>query len=245
MTQRTLSFATLAAAIATTVSLVALGATLLLRPATSVQAQTGVTNMRQVAVSGEGIVTGRPDTATVQIGVETQAATSQEALAQNSAQSTSVQQRLRDLGVAETDIQTSNFSISPIYGENGQQVTGYRVSNMVSVTIRNLDQAGSVLDGVVQVGANSVYGISFSIADQSALLEQARTRAVEDARTRAEQLAKAAGASVGAVLVISEQVGYQPIPMMARAEVAADASVPVAAGEQQISVQVQVTYELR
>src|SRR5207244_196103 len=81
------------------------------------------------------------DTATVQIGVETDAATAKEALAQNSAQAQAVQEKLTKLGVEAKDIQTSNFSINPTYGSDGRQVTGYHVGNMVTVKIRQLDQA--------------------------------------------------------------------------------------------------------
>src|SRR6476620_1624069 len=99
------------------------------RPATA-QTSTGVPGMRQVTVVGHGEVQGAPDTATVQIGVDSDAATAKDALAQNSAQAQEVQDKLTKLGVDAKDIQTSNFSINPTYGNDGRQVTGYRVSNM-------------------------------------------------------------------------------------------------------------------
>src|SRR5262249_32996329 len=143
------------------------------RPAAA-QASIGVPGMRQVTVVGHGEVKGAPDTATVQIGVEAEAATAKDALAQNSAQAQAVQEKLIKLGVGAKDIQTSNFSINPTYGSDGHQVTGYHVTNMVTVTIRQLDQAGTLLDQVVQAGANSIYGISFSVENPEALLDQAR-----------------------------------------------------------------------
>ena len=217
------------------------------RPATA-QASVGVPGMRQVSVVGHGEVKGKPDMATVQIGVETQAATSQAALAQNNAQAQAIVQKLKDLGVAEKDIQTSNFNIFPNYGSDGRQVEGYRVSNMVTVTIRNLDGAGQLLDQVVQAGANSVYGISFSVENPEAVLGQARKAAIENAKARAAQLAGASGAAVGEVLVISENVVQAPIPlaMAGRAEAAQSApSAPVQPGEQSFTVDVQVTFALR
>lgn len=217
------------------------------RPVTA-QTSSGVTGMRQVTVVGHGEAKGTPDTATVQIGVETEAATSQEALAQNNTQAQAIIQKLKDLGVDEKDIQTSNLNIFPNYGADGRQVSGYRVNNTVSVKIRNLESAGTLLDQVVQAGANSVYGVSFSVENPDALLEQARKAAIDSARTHAAQLAAAANASVGEVLVINENVGApSPIPMpMARAEMAQDAagSVPVEPGEQSITVDVQVTFAL-
>ncbi len=217
------------------------------RPVTA-QTSTGVPGMRQVTVVGHGEVKGAPDTATVQIGVETEAATAKDALAQNSAQAQAVQDQLTKLGVGTQDIQTSNFSINPTYGTDGRQVTGYHVSNMVTVKIRQLDQAGTLLDQVVQAGANSVYGISFSVENPEALLDQARKAAIENAKARATQLASASGSAIGDVLVISENVGAQPIPMpmMARAEGAqADQAAPVQPGQQSFNVDVQVTFGLR
>ena len=217
------------------------------RPAT---AQTvGVPGMRQVTVVGHGEVKGKPDTATIQIGVETEAPAAKDALAKNTDEATALQAELKKLGVAEADIQTSNFSIYPTYGTDGRQITGYHVSNSVVVKIRALDKAGTLLDQVVQAGANSVSSITFSVGDPQALLGQAREQAMQDARTHAELLAKAGGAAVGDVLVITENVGAQPpVPMMMAAP-AADAAqskaVPVQPGEQSFGVDVQVTFQLR
>src|SRR5437867_1196233 len=101
------------------------------RPATA-QTSVGVPGMRQVTVVGHGEVKGRPDTATVQIGVETEAPTAKDALAQNTAQAQAIQAKLKELGVDEKDIQTSNFNINPTYGTDGRQVTGYHVGNGVT-----------------------------------------------------------------------------------------------------------------
>src|SRR4051794_41039795 len=214
------------------------------RPVTA-QTSTGV---RQVTVVGHGEIKGAPDTATVQIGVETEAATAKDALAQNSAQAQAVQDQLSKLGVDAKDMQTSNFSINPTYGADGRQVTGYHVSNMVTVKVRQIGQAGTLLDQVVQAGANSIYGISFSVEQPETLLDQARKAAIENAKARATQLADASGSAVGDVLVISENIGAQPIPMpmMARAEGApASQAAPVQPGEQSFSVDVQVTFGLK
>jgi uncharacterized protein YggE len=215
-----------------------------------VTAQTvGVPGMRQVTVVGHGEVKGKPDTATIQIGVETEAAVAKDALAKNTEEAAALQAKLKELGVAESDMQTSNFSIYPTYGTDGRQITGYHVSNSVIVKIRALDQAGTLLDQVVQAGANSISSITFSVEDPNALLGQAREQAIQDAKARAEQLAKAGGAAVGDVLVITENVGAQPpVPMPRMADAAAVAeskAVPVQPGEQSFSVDVQVTYQLR
>lgn len=212
------------------------------------QAQTnGSALLPQITVVGRGEVTGTPDTARIQIGVETQAETTQDALAQNNTQTTAVIEKLKELGVADRDIQTSNFNIYPRYDDNGRQITGYNVSNTVNVTIRNLDQAGELLDEVVQVGANRVYGISFSVDDPSALMAQAREAAVANALEHAQQLAGGANATVGRVLVITENVGQPPVVPVGRGDMleAAPAAAPIERGEQTFMVMVQVTYELQ
>jgi len=185
--------------------------------------------------------------AQVQIGVETEDKTAQAALKQNTIQSTEVISKLQELGIAAKDIQTSNFSIYSTYDEKGHTVTGYHVSNTVSVKIRDLTTTGTLLDQVVSVGANSIYGINFSVEDPSGLMVQAREKAMDDAKLKADQLAKSTGASVGRVLIITENIGTapQPMPMMARSEAAGlGGAVPVQPGEQSYTTQVQVTYEL-
>ena len=114
------------------------------RPATA-QTSVGVPGMRQVTVVGSGESKGRPDTATVQIGVETEAPVAKDALAKNTDQAQALQAKIKELGVAEKDIQTSNFSIYPTYGPDGRQITGYHVSNSVIVKIRDLAQASRIV----------------------------------------------------------------------------------------------------
>jgi uncharacterized protein YggE len=117
----------------------------------------------------------------------------------------------------------------------------------VSVTIRDLAKAGTLLDQVVQAGANSISSISFSVDDPKALLNQARDQAMQDARARADQLAKGGSAAVGDVLVITENIGSAPpVPLRMAAPEAADSkAVPVQPGEQSFTIDVQVTFQLR
>jgi uncharacterized protein YggE len=206
------------------------------------------TSTRYISVIGHGEIKVRPDTAIIQIGVETQAATAKDALAQNTTQTQAVQKKLTDLGIDTKDIQTTNFGIYPVYGTDGRQVTGYRVTNSVSVKIRGIDKAGTLLDQVVQAGANSIYGISFTVDNTQNVMNQAREAAMRDAKARADLLAKAGGATVGEVLIINENLSQQPIPyaVPARAEAAQmDSAVPVQPGEQSYTADIQVTYALR
>lgn len=223
----------------------ALGAALA-RPAPIAAAQGGGV-VRQITVVGSGEARATPDRATVQIGVTSEAQSVQEALNDNKAKMAALLDQLKKLGVAEKDIQTSNININATYGENGRTVTGYQVSNTVAVVIRDLAQAGSLLDKVVSAGANTINGLSFGIENPKSLQEQARNAAIADAQTRAQAMAKAAGGTIGQVLSISETIGAPPVPMFDRAatEQAAGSSVPIQAGEQSVSAQVQITYELR
>lgn len=220
----------------------------LMRPAAA-QAQTAAApTLRQVTVVGSGEFRVAPDMATVQIGVETTAPTTKEALAKNTAQAQTVIDAIKQLGVADKDIQTSGFNIYATYDNEGRSITGYTVSNTVAVTIRNLARAGELLDQVVETGANRVYGISFGVSDPKAAQAQARAAAVADARAKADQLAKSSGTTLGPVLVITENLGAAvpvPMPMMADARAEAGAPVPVQAGEQTVTAQIQITYELK
>lgn len=206
---------------------------------------------RVITVSGVGEATARPDEATVTLGVLTEAATAREALSANNAAMQEVFSQLTEIGIPEENIQTSNFSISPQYppyrpDDNApRRIVGYQVSNMVSVLFEDLDRLGPGLDAIVSSGANQLYGISFSIGETDTLMMEARTDAVGDARARAETLAAAAGVTLGRVLNISEGGSYNPQPVMyARAEMAMDSSVPVAAGQQTLTATVSMTFEI-
>jgi uncharacterized protein YggE len=244
-----MKFPSIAGALALVALAIAVGSIALvgMRPQTTV-AQSNVVPIRQITVVGQGDASGTPDTASVQIGVQSEAATSREALTDNNGKMAALIAKLKELGVAEKDIQTSNLSIYPRYDNDGKAIIGYQVSNMVSIKIRNLADAGSLLDQVVSAGANNLSGIMFMIDDTKALEGQARDAAIADARARAQAMAQAAGGSVGQVLNITENIGSTPVPlMMERAAVAADAagSVPIQSGEQTINASVQITFELR
>lgn len=222
---------------------------LLARPQATAAATLGV---RQITVVGNGEADVTPDMARVQIGVQTQAASAGEALSQNNANMEALLARLREQGIANQDIQTSSVSISPRYDYNGPSPTqnGYDANNTVTVTIRNIAQTGQLLDQVVQAGANNIGGINFTVDDPSALQTNARNAALTDAKTRAEAMAQAVGGTVGQVLSVTENIG-QPPQVFERAMAASGgaladtANVPIEPGQQTITAQVQVTYELR
>jgi hypothetical protein len=221
------------------------------QPDQSAQAQMVDANARrQVQVAGVGEVKAQPDTAQIRIGVETDSETAQDAMEENNIRATQVISELKSLGIESKDIQTSNFSIRSTYDDDNRSITGYRVGNVVTVTIRNLEQAGELLDKVVQVGANQIYGISFTVDDPTELIEQARERAMDDAKSKAQQLAKLGGASLGDVLLISENTRvtevFREVNMGLSTESQAQApAVPIEAGEQTFGLNVQVIYEIQ
>lgn len=200
-------------------------------------------------ISAEGEVTRAPDVATISAGVVTQAATAGAAMTENATRMAATVAALKRAGVADRDIQTSSLSLSPQYryGENMPPViTGYQVSNQVSVRFRDITRAGRILDTLVEQGANQINGPSFSIDRADAALDEARTQAVTKARARAELYARATGLRVKRILAISEVGGYTPpapVPMMAMAR-RESADTPVEAGEQKVAITVSVSFEL-
>lgn len=208
-----------------------------------------------ITIEGVGEVTAIPDTAAITSGVTTQGATAREALDLNTKAMADLIAALKDAGIAARDVQTSGFSVTPNYvysderDENGYnlpaKVTGYQVSNTVSVVVRKLADLGTILDRSVTVGANTVNGVSFSVADPSELLNKARKAAFADARSKAELYAEVAGSKLENIASISESQGYNagPSPMYARADISA-APVPVEAGELTFSINVTVEWDL-
>jgi uncharacterized protein YggE len=190
-------------------------------------------------------VSAAPDQATIQLGVTTQATTAAAALTQNSTDTAAVIASVIALGVAEKDIQTSNFSVYPTYDTSGTRITGYQVSNSVTVTIRDLVKAGTLLDQVVQAGANNITGLNFSIADTSALVSEARIRAFDAAKAKAEAMAKAAGVELGEIISVTESSQNAQSYPMARVAMDAMAEAPIQAGTQDITVDVSIVYALR
>jgi uncharacterized protein YggE len=218
---------------------------------------------RTISVVGTGKLSAAPDIAEISVGVVTSAPTAREALAANNEAMTALHDVLKERGVAPKDIQTTQLSVTPQYSQPqpqplqpGQQprefvprIVGYQVTNMVQIVARDLTKLGTLLDSVVQAGANQMRGISFSIDKPEKLMDQARKSAIGDARRRAELLAGESGMVVGKPLSIREEGAGPPPPrpMMLgrRAAFAPEAAMPVSAGEQELSLSVHVVYELK
>ncbi|MEM7544444.1 MAG: SIMPL domain-containing protein [Pseudomonadota bacterium] len=202
-----------------------------------------------LTVTGTGEASAAPDIATITVGVETQGATAEAALADNSADAARLIEAAKASGVEPRDIQTSGLSIYPVYDQRSSdrserpQIIGYAVNNQVSVRLRDMQGLGQTLGDLVKAGANQMRGIAFGIEDDAAISDEARKRAIADARRKAEIYAEAAGVKLGAILSISEGGGgYQPRGPVLRA--AAAEAVPVEIGESAISVSVVVVWEI-
>lgn len=204
-----------------------------------------------VELSVSEVVRSAPDVAQIGAGVMTRAATAREALTQNSQAMDRIIARLRELGIAREDIQTSNFSVSPQYDYNqgtGEQVfQGYNVNNQVQVKLRDLPRAAEILDALVIVGANNIYGPNFMLEDDDAVEEQARAQAFARGQRMAEDYARMAGYSRVRLLEVSESVQNQgplPQPAMVRSMDASESAPPIEPGQVGTGVNLTVKYEM-
>ncbi len=202
----------------------------------------------RVIVNGEGSVPVPPDYAQLRTGVTTRAKPVKAATAATANLMAAVTAALRDSGIAQKDIQTSHFSVQPVYAPpqpNAEpKLSGFSVSNQLSVTIRQIATVGAILDRVIAAGATDVGGVEFLHSDLSKALDQAREAAVGDARRKAELYARAAGLELGRVVWITEDPSFaQPGQMkVLRAAGGLASPVPIAAGEDTLRVQITVGF---
>ncbi|CUA92069.1 SIMPL domain-containing protein [Pannonibacter indicus] len=216
--------------------------------------EAAVKNERFITVQGSGSVSAVPDKATLSGGVTSDAETAADALASNSKALNAVLTALKDAGIEAKDIQTSNFSVQPRYGDYTKsspsglpKIEGYQVSNTVSVRVNDLERLGPLLDTMVTAGANTINGINFEVTGANEKRDAAREAAVTDARRKAELFAKASGVKLGRVMSMSEggDGGVRPMYRMATmAMEAAPAPAPVMAGEETLYASVTIVYEL-
>lgn len=209
---------------------------------------------RTITVVGKGVITTRPDTAQATLGVETVGDNVKEATAESGATMEAIIQALTDLGIAERDIQTSGFSVwsernSGADGTYSSEPT-YRVTNTVTVDVRDLDQLGTVLDAAIDAGANSIYGVSFYLEDTADIETQAREKAMSDARAKATELATLADVELGKVISVSEVISGSAPYTSFNAKEASVAGYgggvgPISAGELDMSLTLQVSYAIQ
>lgn len=201
-----------------------------------------------LTLSAQGEVRARPDMATVGTGVETRAITARDAMAQNAAQMDRLVAALVKAGIERKFIQTSSINLSPQYdyssAREGQppRFIGYQASNQLSVVVHDLAKLGSLIDAMVAAGATNINGPSFGVVDDSALLRQAREKALDDAKERAQFYAVRSGYRSVRLVSISEQGGGYPVPMMAMAKAEGAPATPVEPGQVATSVTLNVQY---
>jgi uncharacterized protein len=202
-----------------------------------------------ISVTGEAHISVPPDLAHIDAGVASDAKSAREASDANNAAMTKVFAALKGAGIDDKDIQTSRLSLQPQYAPNRSgpsPIVGFRASNRVTIRLRDVGKVAGVIDTLVSAGANDIGNISFSVSQPSKLLDEAREKAVADARRKAEIYARAAGVTLGAPLSISEEGAPAPV-FRARmaAPMAQAAPTPIAQGEETLSVSVAVTWAIK
>lgn len=215
-------------------------------------------NERLLTANGQGIVRGAPDLAIITLGVVSEAKAARDALSANSESMSRIVSALKAEGMEGRDLQTSGFSVDPIYSQPpanqdsptpfAPEIVGYRVQNNVTLRIRDLTRVGALLDQVVTLGANSISGPSFTVDDPTRLEDEARRAAVADALRKGRLYAEAAGVTLGPIFRVDEGYAQPPRPlaadtMMMRME-AAPADVPIEGGELTFEMQVTILWRL-
>ena len=202
-----------------------------------------------ISVTGEANISVAPDQARIDGGVTTEAKTAREASDANNAAMGKVLLALKGAGIEEKDYQTSRLSLQPQYATSSKSaerpgVVGFRASNRVTIKIRDVTKVASVIDVLVGAGANEIGGINFIVTQPSKHLDEAREKAIADARRKADIYAKAAGVTLGEPISISEEGAAVPV---FRSKVAAPmaAGAPVAQGEETLSVSVSVSWAIK
>lgn len=202
-------------------------------------------------VSAEGKISAVPDIAQISLGFT--ATDTTVAGAQNQANSTinKITSAVKNLGIESKDIQTSNYTINPNYDyrSSGQTITGYSVNVSLVVKVRDFAKINQVIDAATANGANQVGGLSFTFDDPEKYQAQARKIAIDNAKKKAQDIASAAGISLGKLINVSEEntSPIRPVPMLANAATGSEKSAPtqVEPGSSEISSTITLSYEIR
>jgi uncharacterized protein len=202
----------------------------------------------RIIVVGEGSISAAPDAARISGGVTTRAKTAKEASEANAKAMASVMAALQSAGIEQKDIQTSRFSVQPVYTSPGpnleQKLTGFAVSNQVGVTVRQIDKVGEILDRLLTAGATDAGNVEFLHLDSSKTLDRAREAAVADARRKAELYARAAGLTLGAVAWLTEDSAAPVFAPKVAMRAAMPSATPIASGEDTLQVRITVGYQI-
>lgn len=208
-----------------------------------------------IQVSATGTSTQVPDVAIVSAGSVSEGKTAREAMIGNATKMTAVFDALIEAGIERKDITTSQLSLQPRYnygdrqnGRRTQRIDGYEARNTVTVKSDDIEKVGVMLDALVEAGVNNINNVSFSVKDAKAAKAQARQDAIKDAREKAQNMAKAAGVKLGRLTSLNESGGSfapRPYQQFARSTSLESASTPISAGEQTLSVTVNLSYQIK
>ncbi len=204
-----------------------------------------------ISVTGEATVSATPDLAQIDVGVTSEAKTARDASEANNAAMGKVLMALKGAGIDEKDYQTSRLSLQPQIGSNYRTsdrpsgIFGFRASNRVTVKVRDVSKVAGLIDLLVGAGANEIGGVHFTVTQASKVLDEARDKAIADARRKAEIYAKAAGVTLGDPISISEEGAPAPVFRSKVAAPMAAGAVPVAPGEETLSVTVNVSWAIK
>jgi uncharacterized protein len=213
-----------------------------------------VSTANTVTFTGEGKVLAKPDVAIVDFSIVTEAKDSKMAQDQNSVKSKTVTDFLKKQGIEDKDIKTSGYNIYPQYdysqiSSKKPNVVGYTVNQTTQVKIRNLENVSKVLDGVVTAGVNQVNNLQFTIDEPEKLKAEARTKAIAAAKAKADELKGQIGLKLGRIVNFSENVGGYVVPMMydtkAMSSGMGGGGPEIATGENEITISVTLTYQIR
>jgi len=209
-----------------------------------------------LSLTATGEVKAAPDMATITVGVVTQGAAASDALEDNEDAMRRIYKALKARDISEKDIQTSQFSVTPLYNNNSSMrrrrenpaIIGYRVSNSLDVQVRDLGDLGAVLDKMIKLGSNRINGVRFGFGNLQKLQDEARRKAVRAARKRARLYANAAGVTLGRILSISESGGNVPRPYMRAMRMdkgfSSASAVTIAPGQQSVRASISMSWAL-
>ncbi|MDD3285560.1 MAG: SIMPL domain-containing protein [Patescibacteria group bacterium] len=215
-------------------------------------------NQDRFSVSGSGTVYAKADIANITVGLRTDVKkTAAEATKESTEKMNAIISSIKDLGIEEKDIKTTDYSLNPIYNwidGRGQVLQGYQVSQNVSVKVRDLDKIGDVIAKTTEQGANQIGNVSFTIDDEYDLKNQARELAIQKAKEKAAMMAEQTGMKLGRIKGVYESADIAtPVPMYANAKLMLDESAAglslesanIQTGQNEIRVEVTLTYEVK
>jgi uncharacterized protein YggE len=197
-----------------------------------------------VFTSGDASVSKKPDTAFLYAGVESQQPTASGAQSDLASKAAKLIARVKALGVADKDLNTSGYSVGPVYTPSGQTISGYRASEQLQITWQDVNSVGKALDAIVQEGGATSVGASFGLADPKAAQAEARTLAIADARSRAAAMASAAGVKLGQVIRVSDLTSSGLPSSRFDVGAAAPAATQLPVGELTVTLTVEVDFAI-